>query len=357
MKSSSSKKTPSRATQPELAEPPEAAPSPAPAPPYAPVRGAELWVCLLLILLSIAGVGVVHPKLVRQHAALKAKTDVYALPSPEQTVVASLGYRSALADLIYANVLVSYGQHIQERRGFDYIADYLDTIAALDPKFAEPYRYADTFIILQAKEATREDYFRARKVFERGMRELPNDASLWITAGQYIAYFAPPHLGDDKLFAQWRLDGARILARACELVSSNEALPYQCITAASLFSSAGEEAATERFLERVIAVSDDPELRKLALGYVEAKLSQAAQRRIQRRFTRLADARSAELPFVSKDRYLVLGPAFDAAALAGHCDGAAPPASVSTGKESVACTTDWPSWVAEQERLERLSDR
>src|SRR5690606_7682183 len=111
------------------------------------------------------------------------------------------------------------------------------------------------------------------------------------------------------------------------------------------------------FRSRVIAVSDDPEIHKLALGYVQAKLSAAAQGRIQRRFSRISDARKLDLPFVSKDRYLVLGPAFNAAALAGRCDGGGNADGVSLGKETPACTSDWSSWVAEQERLELLSNR
>ncbi len=290
------------------------------------------------------GVALSHERLVERHAGLKAKNDVYPLPSPDQTVVASLGYRAALADVIYAHVLVSYGLHVHERRGFDFVGEYLDTIATLDPKFADPYRYADTFLVLQAKKATRADFFKAREILERGMKELPNDSFLWLTAGQYIAYIAPPHLGDEKLFKQWRLDGARVLARACELIGSNENLPYQCITAATLFSSAGEEEATERFLERVLAVSDDPEIQKMALGYMQTKLSQGARDRVQRRLDRLREARDRTLPAVDKNRFLVIGPPIEADKAAGRCDGRSPSEAKAPGDPIVWCTSDWTDW-------------
>ncbi|MEZ4376360.1 MAG: hypothetical protein R3B07_36480 [Polyangiaceae bacterium] len=313
-------------------------------PPTAPKGDLQTLIAVLLMLVCGLGVALNHAPMVARHAELKAKNDVYPLPSPEQTVVASLGYRSALADAIYAHVLVSYGLHIQERRGFDFIGEYLDTISTLDPKFADPYRYADTFLILQAKKATRADYVKAREILERGMKELPNDTFLWITAGQYIAYIAPPHLGDDELFKQWRLDGARVLAHACELVGTNENLPYQCITAATLFSGAGEEEATEKFLERVLAVSDDPEIQKMALAYMQAKLSEGARNRVQRRLDRLREARDETLPAVGKDRFLVIGPPLDAAKASGHCDGRTPDEAASPSDPVVDCTSDWTDW-------------
>ncbi|MCA9642788.1 MAG: hypothetical protein H6718_13855 [Polyangiaceae bacterium] len=330
---------------------PEASDSKQP-PAAAPKSDLQTLIAVLLMLVCGLGVALNHAPLVARHAELKAKNDVYPLPSPEQTVVASLGYRSALADAIYAHVLVSYGLHIVEHRGFDFIGEYLDTISTLDPKFADPYRYADTFLILQAKKATRADYFKAREIFEKGMKELPNDTFLWITAGQYIAYIAPPHLGDDELFRQWRLDGARVLAHACELVGTNENLPYQCITAASLFSRAGEEEATETFLERVLAVSDDPEIQEMALNFMRVKLSEGARNRVQRRLDRLREARDATLPAVGKDRFLVIGPPLDAAKAAGRCDGRSPDEATSPDDPVVSCTSDWTDWEEASKLLE-----
>lgn len=308
-----------------------------------PRRRRETFVFVLLALLGALGALGARAELTPRYDALRVKTDVYSLPSPEQTVVLSLGYRAALADLLYVGVLVSYGQHIQERRAFEFVGEYLTTIAELDPKFAEPYRFADTFVVLQSKKPTLADYQLARRLFERGLEELPNDGQLWLTAGQYIAYLAPPHLGDPELFKAWRLDGARVMARACELVGSHENLPFQCITAATLYSHHGELEASERFLERVLAVNDDPEIQQLALGYLSNRLAEGARARVEARFLRLDAARAADLPFVSKDRWLVLGPPFDAAASAGRCDGSERGVTAAPGESApqAACVTDW----------------
>lgn len=304
----------------------------------------QTWVCLLVILGCGVGVYFNRSDMFQRFDALKVKSDVYPLPSPEQTVALSLGYRSAMADLIYAHVLVSYGLHVQQRRRFEFVGEYLDTISALDPTFAEPYRYADTFLVLQGKMPRVEDYKRAREILERGMQALPYDSQLWLTAGQYIAYIAPPHLGDPELFSQWRLDGARVLARACELIGTNENLPYQCITAASLFSGAGEQEASERFLERVLAVSDDPEIQGMALAYLEHRLADGARQRVGGRVARLEQRHAKDLPYVNKNRYLVLGPPFDAAKCAGGSY-----QEREQLREGPECATDWDSWTVQAE--------
>ena len=90
-------------------------------------------------------------RLAQSFARLKSTTDTYALPSPEQTVVASLGYRSALADVVYTNTRISYGLHFEEKRIFEHVGDYFDVIMALDPTFRAPYRMADTMMIFQPK--------------------------------------------------------------------------------------------------------------------------------------------------------------------------------------------------------------
>src|SRR5688572_8368810 len=150
-------------------------------------------------------------------------------------MVGSLGYRAAVADALFAHVLVWYGQHLKEKVRFEFVGHYLDIVTTLDPTFREPYYYADALITLQTQAPARRDYETARRLLERGVASRPQDTELWLLAGQYLAYGAPPYLGDPAAAAEWRMAGARMLARACELVGKNENIPYHCITAAGLF--------------------------------------------------------------------------------------------------------------------------
>lgn len=288
---------------------------------------------VLAIGIAALVIGVVRFRIAEQFHRLKARNDVYALPSPEQTIVMSLGYRSALADLLFAHVLVSYGLHFEEKRRFEFVGNYLDTINALDPKFRRPYRYADTLLTLQPVAPPLESYFKAREILERGLRELPYDAELWSMTGQFIAYLAPAQFSNEKTKQEWRLAGARTLAHACELVGKNENLPYHCITAARLLSRAGQREAMIQFLERVLTVTDNPEIRNLALGYLEKTVGERERARVEARYRRLRALFDKDLPFVSKDLWLVLGPPFDAAACAGPGHANEP-----------GCATTWQAW-------------
>lgn len=292
-----------------------------------------------LIAASAAAISFVRPALAVRFHKLKTTSDTFAMPSPEQTVVASLGYRSALADLIYGHVLVSYGLHFQEKRRYEFVGDYLDVITTLDPLFRDPYRFADTLLVMQPEPAREEDYDKAREILERGLKNRPYDSELWLTAGQYMAYLARPFLKDEKKKEEWKLRGAKILARACELASDNENIPYHCIAAATLLDRSGEREAAIESLKRIIAVNDDPEIERLALGYLEKRLSERERERQERRKQAFNKVWRDDLPFVKKDLVLVLGPHLSV----GECAGPA-------RADDPRCATTWKEWSHNLER-------
>jgi hypothetical protein len=173
----------------------------------------------------------------------------------------------------------------------------------------------------------------------RGLEMNPHDTELWLTTGQYLAYLAPPHLSDQNKKREWRLEGAKILSRACELASRNENIPYNCIVAAGLLHEAGEREAAIESLRRLIAVSEDPEIQRLALGYLAKHLDEREKQRAEARREQFKTAWHADLPFVTKDLLLVVGPRFDPA----RCAGAG-------GGRREGCSTSWKAWREAVER-------
>jgi hypothetical protein len=280
-----------------------------------------------IAILAIAALGPLRRALDSRYSRVRIQYDVYPLPPPRQTVTLSLGYRAALADLIFAQVLVSSGIHIQEKRNFEFVGNYLDAINELDPKFERPYRLADTLLTLQAKRVAPENYRKARTILDRGMKEFPFDSALWSSAGQYLAYLAPGGLTDLAEQDEFRLSGARVLAHACELVSDDETIPYHCIVAAGMLTDAG---AREAFLERVLMVNDNPEIRALAEAALE-KFGGGKPNSTPERYKRFQAAWGADLPFVTRGAYLTIGPDWQAAACAGL---------------SATCVTSWRAWGA-----------
>lgn len=288
---------------------------------------------VLLAMTACVVIGLIRPGLAARFHELRVTSDVYPFGSPEQVVVQSLGYRAALADAIFAHVRVSYGLHFQEHRRFEFVGDYLDTVTTLDPTFRDPYRYADTLLVFSPEAPRLADYERARELLLRGLEAHPHDTELWLTTGQYLAYLAPPYLPDQNKKREWRVEGAKILSRACELANRNENVPYNCIVAASLLQEAGEREAAIESLRRLLAVSEDPEIQKLALGYLAKRLDEREKERAELRRDQFRTAWQEDLPFVNKDLLLALGPRFDPARCAG---------AENTMRDG--CATSWKAW-------------
>lgn len=296
------------------------------------VRGSLPIVVLLA--LAIAGIQLSRDALAGRYGRLKETSDVYALPPPEQLLVLTLGYRAAIADLIYAHVLVGYGLHFQERRRFEYVGQYLDAVTTLDPKFAQPYLYADTLLTLQPKPPLQADYRKARELLLKGTRELPFHQRLWFTAGQYLAYLAPPHIIDEQEREQLRTEGAKILSRACELATDNAAIPHHCLAAAGLLNRAGEREALIQMLTRTLAVNDDEQLRMRALAALRKWVGEQQEENYSRRLEAFQKEWRSDLPYVSKEQLLLMGPNVPV----NECVGV-------SGIERAECRATWRDWA------------
>ena len=267
------------------------------------------------------------------YAKLKEASDVYALPSPHQTVVASLGYRAAVADFLFAHVLVSQGLHHQAKRRYEFVGEYLDTINTLDPEFRDPYIFVDVLLIMSAEAPRLQEYLKAREILERGMKERPYDAELWLTAGQYLRFLAAPWLEDEKLKKEFMDQGLVALQRACDLGGTDLRIMSHCLTVAHLLDQGGSRDAAIRQIKRFLAVTDNPEMEKEALEYLQSQLDARAAERRRERQTAFMKRWGDDLTFISKDTILLLGPNFDPARCAGPQHLNAP-----------ACLTTWRDW-------------
>src|SRR5689334_12070493 len=127
---------------------------------------------LLTLSLAVAaavGIGSARTPAADAEHRVQETSDVYVLPPPEQVATLSLGYRAALADLLWSHVLVSQGLHTMERRRFENLTLLMDAINALDPTFRDPYVFADALITFQTSETPHAEIVKAREIMERGV--------------------------------------------------------------------------------------------------------------------------------------------------------------------------------------------
>jgi tetratricopeptide (TPR) repeat protein len=290
-----------------------------------------LWGVLLGAAIVIAKV---RPQAVAAVRTTKLTSDVLTLPPPSILVEASLGYRAALADLLYTNTVITYSKHTEERHRWEYVGQYLDSIVALDPAFCQPYRYADTFIIYQPSgNPSPDDVRHARRLLEKGLEMCPTDGRLWLSAGQFMVFIGTQFLTDDAEKAAFRAAGAKMLARAAELVSDNQNVQWQALAAAGVFTREGNREAAISFLERAYYVADDEELKSSIAKRLASLRQEGAIDEARRRNDVFNELWRRDLPFVSRSGVLVLGPPYDAALCAGE------------GRRSASCAETWAAWA------------
>ncbi|WP_438021286.1 hypothetical protein WMF18_20400 [Sorangium sp. So ce315] len=302
------------------------------------VRDALITVALSAV--AAVAIGSVRAPAADLEKRVAETSDVYVLPPPDEVVTMSLGYRAALADLLWSHVLVSQGLHTFERRRFENLTLLLDAINALDPTFRDPYLFADALITFQTSTTPREEVLKAREIMERGVQHRPLDGELWLALGQFVAFIAPAsYLTDPEEQARWRLDGARMLARAAELGGGDANISWQALGGAGILGRAGEREAQIRFLQRTLAVTDDEELRQSIRAQLDKLLGERAAEGYRRRLDGFSEIWRRDLPFVSKTTMLVLGPPLDPAYCAGGAHADEP-----------RCATTWRAWA---ERVEQ----
>lgn len=288
-----------------------------------------------LLVAAGACIAAVRAPLAKTHHHIKEKSDVNVLPAPEQVVRLSLGFRAALADLLWSHVLVEQGLHTQDNRRYDTVANLLDAINALDPSFRDPYLLTDALITFQVGTTSHAEVVKAREIMERGVKNRPDDAELWLVLGQFTGFIAPgTYLTDPAEQKQWTEDGARFLARAAELGGADAKISWAALGGAGLLHRAGQRDAEIRFLRRALAVTDDDELKdnlkqKLAklLGEREYEAYVARDKEFGEKWRR-------DLPFVDKTMMLLLGPPPDTAYCAGG-----------EHAEDARCATTWEAWA------------
>lgn len=281
-------------------------------------------------------IALVTPWLTTRVAKLSARSDVYALPPRYLLRPVSLGHTAALADIIWAHVLVTQGLRTSENRPFEHLENYLDAIHELDPGFREPYRLAHSLLIFQRNDPNPEHSVRtARRIMEAGLQRFPHDASLWLDYGEFLAYLAPPYLPDSKEQARWKRDGARAIIRAGELGSKDDNLYWRSISAVALLSKEGERDAMLRFLERVYTMTEDEELKRNLegqIGVLRAGRGESRRLSLNKAFEELWRTTT---PFVSRTQRRVLGPTVDP----WKCSGALPPV------RPESCLRNWTAWA------------
>lgn len=279
---------------------------------------------LLLALTGALGIALVQPRLATDVHSVRQRDDAFLLPPPDQLRAMTLGHRAATTDVLWAKLILEYGLHWQEKRKFPDVTRYIDGIIALEPDFPLLYDFVDTIIMYPGPAgATAEDARTTRRYLERGARERPNDAKVWLHYGQFIAFMAPSFLTDPNEIERWRHDGAIAITHAVELGAD----AHGSLAASTILSKSGERTATIEHLQRAYAMTDDAEVREQFLLRLRSLQADAVA---EQAVTVVERELRSHYAFLSRGTGLLVGPRTPAVPCAG-------PASYARR----GCARDW----------------
>jgi hypothetical protein len=289
---------------------------------------------LVVLAVAIAALAIarVQPALAHTTHLVKESDDLYALPPPEELRALTLGYRSAVVDLLWAKMLIEYGMHHQEKRVFPDVTHYLDAIIALEPDYRQTYRFADTLLFYHPGPLPdAKDVAQIRVYMNRAFQERPFDGNLYMQYGQFLAFTAVSVEPDDQRDAL-QAEGARLMAQGVELGADTSRI----LSVATMLDRNGARAAAIDGLRRSYALTDDPKTRADIAARLTSLEGTAARDEAERAMKRVETRWRDELNFLSRGEYLLTGPVIDPLACAGPGPDAQP-----------QCALDWSNALRE----------
>ena len=177
-------------------------------------------------------------------------TQYTVLPSPEVTRVASMGYHTMVADLMWIQTILQFVDVIDSggKRGLRWLHTMLDTVIHLDPRWRTTYFYGGSMLRVL------KDIEGSDRIFRAGKEALPDDHHFPFSLGMNAYLYRGDHEG-----------AVAMLTEAAALPSA----PRWYSTAVGAFiHKSGQRRTAIRYLkEQMQAVSSDKERVILANKY------------------------------------------------------------------------------------------
>lgn len=262
---------------------------------------------VLVMLLGAAGVAPMRGALNRQYDRHRRVLDTAEIPTIGVARVASLGHVEWLADVLWINALLYYGESLTARSPGRYVDRYASVMVALDPHFRLAYLWAAVALVLRTGEVPVEDIRRAAEYLEVGLRIYPEDGELHFQRGATLAFELSPRLPrDSDERRQVRAAAAEHFRKSAALGEGPE---WMSLTAATLLSEAGRADAAIEALRDGLVHAENPVFRdRIQQRLVELLRTHPSDDSGLAGMQALETARRREYPYLPTPLYLFVGP-------------------------------------------------
>ena len=144
------------------------------------LRGAT-WVVALS--LTIAATALANARLDRAALAVPETEPVY-LPKADYLRPMALGWRNALADVLWFRTISYFGAHYRGDHTYPWLASMCDLVTDLDPRAEHVYRFAGVILPWEANQVD-----AGIALLEKGLRQFPDDWMLHYHLGFHYYFF------------------------------------------------------------------------------------------------------------------------------------------------------------------------
>lgn len=258
-------------------------------------------VALVVLLSLVGGIWSLRTRAMEHYLDTQTYEDIYYLPPPDWLEVMSLGYRRALADLIWLRALIYFGDEFENQGAVKHVFNYGDSMLALDPDFRRVYRWVGVAGVYTPTGSPPEFIGRAVDVLRRGVERFPDDGELAWDAGATIIYELLPNLPkDDPSRARLEAEGNEHMLAAARLGAGPS---WLVLTNATSLRKLGEKERELRHLEEMYAIVRDQSVK----AQIEARLSQLRDEAYAEAFRRANEEfeqrRREEFPYLPPTLY------------------------------------------------------
>lgn len=241
----------------------------------------------------------------REHQQSQRYEDVYYLPSAAWLPVMSLGYRQALADLLWCRSLVYFGQELSQRGQVRYVFEYTDAILALDPSFRQAYRWVATAALYRPVDTDVEVGLRAARYLEEAVRRWPEDGELEWDYGSLLRFELAPIARDAAQRNALYERAAPHLEAAARLGAGP---PWLALISAGLLNRLGRTEQAIQHLEEIYATASDDAVRAELAARLTVLRGQRDMEAVRAAIREFEQSHQRSYPYLSPDLFLWVGP-------------------------------------------------
>ena len=257
-------------------------------------------------LLGMAGLALLaHDRLRERRDGFPEDSDVLYVPPPEHLRPMSLGYREALADLLWVRALVFTGKHIGNADAdVGAVTRYADAITGLSPRFHRAYVWGGvTPIYGGGKTVTRDMVDRSIAIYRRGIDHFPESHKLLYAFGMLLTHQVSSTDGySAEEQARSAAEGIEMIRRAAAFGADPLVRQY----ASTLMTEHATEQMARQFLEAQLATAEDEDYRRMLRRKLAAIGGAQSVREVERIRRAFIEEHLIQLPYTPDSFYAIV---------------------------------------------------